>query len=66
MCRSYNNPFHYANCHRALINNPGGLANVSQAMARIGELPRATSSSNAWWLAGTLYVAYNVTGSNPF
>jgi uncharacterized membrane protein YkvI len=50
----------------ALINNPGGLANVSQAMARIGELPRATSSSNAWWLAGTLYVAYNVTGSIPF
>ncbi|NLW25557.1 MAG: hypothetical protein GXY91_10050 [Clostridia bacterium] len=50
----------------ALIKNPGGLANVSQAMAQLGELPRATSSSNAWWLAGTLYVAYNVTGSIPF
>ena len=49
----------------ALIKNPGGLANVSQAMAQLGELPRATSSSNAWWLAGTLYVAYNVTRFNP-
>ncbi len=50
----------------ALLKNPGGLANVPQAMAQLGELPRATSSSNAWWLAGTLYVAYNVTGSIPF
>lgn len=50
----------------ALIKNPGGLANVSEAMRQVGELPRATSSGTAWWLAGTLYVAYNVTGSIPF
>lgn len=50
----------------ALINNPGGLANVSEAMKQVGELPRATSSGSAWWLAGVLYVAYNVTGSIPF
>ena len=29
-------------------------------------MPRATASQNTWWLAGTLYVAYNVTGSIPF
>lgn len=50
----------------ALINNPGGLANVSEAMKQVGELPRATGSPSAWWLAGILYVAYNVTGSIPF
>jgi uncharacterized membrane protein YkvI len=47
----------------ALAKNPGGLANASAAMSQVGELPKATSS---WWLAGILYVAYNVTGSIPF
>lgn len=50
----------------ALMKNPAGLSNVPQAMANIQELPMATSSQNTWWLAGILYVAYNVTGSIPF
>jgi uncharacterized membrane protein YkvI len=50
----------------ALVQNPGGLANVAESMKQVGELPRATGSSSAWWLAGVLYIAYNVTGSIPF
>lgn len=50
----------------ALAKNPGGLLKVSEAMQQIGELPKATNSSSTWWLAGILYVAYNVTGSIPF
>lgn len=50
----------------ALAKNPGGLSGVSDAMARVGELPKATGSTSTWWLAGILYVAYNVTGSIPF
>lgn len=50
----------------ALIKNPAGLSNVSEAMANMQDMPMATSSQNTWWLAGILYVAYNVTGSIPF
>ncbi|NLL82064.1 MAG: hypothetical protein GX231_07160 [Tissierellia bacterium] len=50
----------------ALAKNPAGLANVAENMAAVGELPKATSSTSTWWLAGILYVAYNVTGSIPF
>lgn len=50
----------------ALVKNPGGLAGISEAMAKVGELPKATGSTSTWWLAGILYVAYNVTGSIPF
>lgn len=50
----------------ALIINPDGLSQISEAMAHMKDMPRATASQNTWWLAGTLYVAYNVTGSIPF
>jgi uncharacterized membrane protein YkvI len=50
----------------ALAKNPGGLLKVSEALQQVGELPKATNSSSTWWLAGILYVAYNVTGSIPF
>lgn len=50
----------------AIMKNPAGLSNVSQAMANVKDIPMATSSQNTWWLAGVLYVAYNVTGSIPF
>lgn len=50
----------------ALFNNFEGLSNVGESMKQLGELPMATASKNTWWLAGILYVAYNVTGSIPF
>lgn len=50
----------------ALINNPSGLENIAENMSHIEKFQMATSSQNTWWLAGILYVAYNVTGSIPF
>lgn len=45
-----------------LLNNGGNLAEASAAAAQM-ELPQAAAS---WWIAGLLYVAYNVTGAVPF
>lgn len=50
----------------AIVTNPSGLANVPQHAELLAEMPKATSNPNFWWLAGLLYVAYNVTGSIPF
>jgi len=47
----------------ALAMNPGGIAKAAATMQQLGEIPKATST---WWLAGVLYVAYNITGSIPF
>ncbi len=46
----------------ALFNGGGSLADASAAAISM-ELPKA---AHAWWIAGMLYVAYNVTGSVPF
>jgi len=44
----------------AIVKNPGGFANAGTATI---EMPKA---AGAWWIAGVLYVAYNITGSVPF
>ncbi|MGO2695503.1 YkvI family membrane protein [Bavariicoccus seileri] len=50
----------------ALIKKPLDLSDMDHINSLMAQLPRATSSSKAWPLAGVLYVAFNVTGSIPF
>lgn len=50
----------------ALIQNTDGLANLAEKADTFASMPNATNGSQLWWLAGLLYVAYNVTGSIPF
>ena len=48
----------------ALIRNPEGLSKVGTVL-QAAEIPKP-DGANTWWIAGVLYVAYNVTGSVPF
>jgi len=50
----------------ALAQNSEGLSNLAEKAETFASMPNATNGAQLWWLAGLLYVAYNVTGSIPF
>ena len=50
----------------AIASNPEGLAHVTEHADVFATMANATNGAPLWALAGTLYVAYNMTGSVPF
>lgn len=50
----------------AIASNPDGLARVVDHAPTFASMANATNGAPLWALAGTLYVAYNMTGSVPF